>query len=82
MDTKIFETLLKMTYHHVYNYSKTTGATSVSGTLYASEVHEFNPGFIETHVARSKKNCELFCRSLFVLLSFDLRILITLLVSS
>ena len=34
-----------LTYHRVYNYINTTGATSGAGTAYLSEIPEVTPGF-------------------------------------
>jgi hypothetical protein len=66
----------------------TKNATSGAGTGYPSEIHEFTPIFSGVRVTRSLVLC-VFCRSLFVLFwplcclfFFDLRILITPLVSS
>jgi hypothetical protein len=69
------------------------GATSATGTAYPSGAPKFTPVLSGVRVARSLGLCVVFCRSLFVLLSFffwplcclsffDLRILITPLVSS
>ena len=77
-----------MTYDRVCNQGNTTGVTSGARTAYPSEAPEFTPGFSGVRVARSLVFCVVFCRSLFVLLSFffwplcflsffDLRILIT-----
>jgi len=81
-----------MTYHRVCNKSNTTGATCGSGTAYPSEAPEFTPSFSGLRVARSLVFCVVFCRSLFALLSFffwslcclsfNLQLLITLLISS
>jgi hypothetical protein len=63
--------------------SNTKGNNSGAGTAYPSRTPEIIPGFCGVRVARSLVFCVVFCRSLFVLLSFfDLRILITPLVSS
>jgi hypothetical protein len=71
-----------------------TTATRGSGTAYPSGAPEFTPSFSGVRVTRSILSCMcIFCRSLVVLLSFffwplcclsffDLRILITPLVSS
>jgi hypothetical protein len=66
--------------------------TSEAGTAYPSGAPEITPGFNGVRVTLSVVLCVMFCRSLFVLssfyfwplccLSFDLRILITPLVSS
>jgi hypothetical protein len=79
-------------HHQVCNYSNTTGATSGEGTAYPSGATEFNPVFSGVLVTRSLVFYVLFLRLFFVLfvlffeplycLSFDLRILITSLVSS
>ena len=71
--------------------SMRTGVTCGAGTAYPSRAPEFTPSF-EVHVARSLVFCVMFCRSLFVLLSyfiwplcclfFDWRLLITCLISS
>jgi len=72
-----------------YKMDTTCGA----GTAYPSGALEFIPGFSGIRVARSLVFCEMFCRSLFVLLSFffwplhclsffDLRFLVIPLVSS
>jgi hypothetical protein len=69
------------------------GVTSGAGTDYPSRAHEFIPGFSGIRVTRSLLLCVMFCRSLFFLLSFffwplcrlfffDIRIVITPLVSS
>ena len=69
-----------------------TGATSGAGTVYPSGAPEFIPGFSGVRVARSLDFCVLFDRSIVFLLTvfywllyclsfFDLRILITPLVS-
>jgi hypothetical protein len=73
---------------HLWPMSNTTGATSGTGTVFSSGTHEFTPVFSRVHVTRSLVLCVMFCRSLFVLLSFvfwplcclfvfDLRILVT-----
>ena len=63
--------------------SNTEGNNSEAGTAYPSGTLESIPDFCGVPVARSLVFCVVFCRSLFVLLSFfDLRILITPLVSS
>ena len=86
-----------MIYHRVSNYINTTGNTNGAETSYPSRVTEFTPGscysvFSGVRVTRSLVLGVMFCRSLFVLLSFffwplcclsfDLRIPITPLVSS
>ena len=71
----------------------TPSVTSGAGTAYPSGVPDLSPVFIGILVVRSLVFCIVFCRSLFVLLSFfnwplcclsifDLQILITPLVSS
>jgi len=75
------------TYHRVCNYSNMTGATCGAGTAYPSGAAKFTAGFSGDPVAESLVFCVLFCRSLFivcpfsfghcVVLSFDLRLLIT-----
>ena len=78
---------------HLWPMSNTTGTTIGTGTVFSSGTHEFTPVFSRIHVTRSLVLCAMFCRSLFVLLSFvfwplcclfffDWRILVTLLVSS
>ena len=63
--------------------SNTKGNNSGAGTAYPSGKPEIILGFCGIRVARSLVFCVVLCRSLFVLLSFfDLRILITPLVSS
>ena len=63
--------------------SNTKGNNSGAGTVYPSGTPEMIPGFCGVRVPKSLVFCVVFCRSLFVLLSFfDLRILITPLVSS
>jgi uncharacterized membrane protein len=59
-----------MTYHQVSNKINSKGATSGTGTAYRSGTTEFTPGFSGVHVAQSLVFCVVFCRSLFVLLSF------------
>ena len=56
-----------MTHHRVCNYSNTTGATSGADTAYNSGVHL---QFSGVRVAQILVSCVIFCRSLFVLLSF------------
>jgi cadmium resistance protein CadD (predicted permease) len=46
-------------------------STRGAGTLYPSGAHEFVPVFRGVRVARSFVFCVVFCRSLFVLFSFD-----------
>ena len=50
--------------------NNTTGVTRGAGTVTPSGVTEFTPAFSEACVARSLVFCLVFCRSLFVLLSF------------
>jgi hypothetical protein len=59
-----------MTYHRVYNKLNTKGARCGPGTDYPSGTPEFTSGFSEVRVARSFVFCAMFCRSLFVILSF------------
>jgi hypothetical protein len=59
-----------VTYHRFCNKSSTTGATFGAGTAYPSGVPEFIPCFCGVRVARSLVFCVMFCRSLFVLLTF------------
>ena len=82
-----------MDYHLVCGKSNTAGATYGTGTAYPYEALEFTPYFFgggRVCVARSLVFCVMFCRSLFIPLSFsfghymfffDLRLLINLLVS-
>ena len=82
------------TYHRGCNQINTTGATSGEGTAYISGTPEFTPVFSGVRQCYSIFIfMSMFCRSLFVLLSFsfwplrclsffDLRILITPLVST
>jgi len=86
--------LFDMTYHRVSNKSNMTGAICTAGTSIPSGAHEFTPVFSGVRIARSLALCVMYCRSFFVLLSFfflwslyglsffDLRLLITPLVSS
>jgi hypothetical protein len=82
-----------MTYHRVCNYVSTTDATSSTGTAYPSGAHAFITGFKWGSCYSIFNFMCIFCRSLFVLLYFifwslcwlfffNLRILITTLVSS
>jgi hypothetical protein len=82
-----------ITYHRVCNKSQTTSSTWGRETAYLSRKHELTPFFKWVHVARKLVFCVMFCRLLFVFLSFfawqlhclsffDLRLLITTLVSS
>jgi len=80
------------TYHRVGNKSNTTAATCGEKTAYPFGPPEFTTDFQWVRVARSLVFYVLFCRLLFVVLSFflwplcclssNLRRLITLLVSS
>ena len=72
----------------VCNKSNTTGATCGAWTANLSVSLEFTPDFSWIRVVQSLVFCVMFCRSLFVLLffsfgycvvSYDLRLLITLL---
>ena len=77
--------------HRMCNQINTTSTTSGAGTAYPPGAPGITPVFSGVQVTRSLISC-MFCRSLFVLLyvflqplcclSFDLRILITPLVSS
>ena len=82
-----------MTYHWLCNQINTTGVTSGSGIAYPSGTHEFISGFSRVRATRSLVLYVCFVDSFFVILSFffwslcclsffDLRILITPLVSS
>ena len=83
-----------MTYHRVCNQIKTTSVTSGAGTSYLSGAPEFTPRFLVGFVLLDLQlYIYMFCRSLFVLLYFfawplfclfffDIRILITSLLSS
>ena len=83
-----------MTYHRVCNkINTTTGATSGTGTAYPSGALEFTSGFCWCSCYSIFSFMGMFCRLLFVLLYFffwplcclfffDLRILVTPLVSS
>ena len=81
-----------MTYHRICNYNNATGVTSGGGNAYPSREPEFTPGFQWSSCYSIFSFMCMFCRSLFVLLSFFfwplrclsfvLRILITPLVSS
>ena len=48
----------------------TTGVTSGAGTAYPARTPEFTPVFSGIRDAQSLVFCVMFCRSLFVLLSF------------
>ena len=81
-----------LTYHWICNKNNMRGATSGTGTADPSEPPRFTSCFSGTRVAQSSDFCVVFCRSLFVFLSFlpwplsclffDLLPLITLFVSS
>ena len=58
------------TYHRICNQINTTGATSGTGTAYPSGAHEYIPGFSQVRVTPSLVLCVMFCRRLFVSLSF------------
>ena len=74
-------------YYNRCNYMNTTDATSGAGTAYPSGAPEFTPGFQQGSRYSICSFMCMFCRSLFVLLSFffqplcclffELRILIT-----
>ena len=49
------------------------GAICRAGTAYPSWAPDFTPVFSGVHIARSLVFCEIFCRTLFVLLSFFFR---------
>jgi hypothetical protein len=59
-----------MTYTQTCNKSNTTDSTSWERTAYPSEVPVLKPVFSGICVAQSLVFCVVFCRSLFVLLSF------------
>jgi len=65
-----------MTYHGVYNESKTMGATSGAGTAYLSGAPEFTPVFSGIHVSQSLVFCVLFCRSLLIVFLFFFAIVV------
>ena len=82
-----------MTYHRVCSKINTTGATSGAGTVYPSGAPEFTTDFKWCSCYSIFRFMCMFCRSLFVLLPlffwplcclffFDVRILITSLISS
>ena len=56
--------------HRICSKSNTTGATGGVGTAYPPGALAFIPGFGGVRVARSLIFCIMFCRWLFVLLSF------------
>jgi len=51
-----------MTYHLVYDKSKTAGVTCGTGTAYPSREYEFTPGFRGVRVLRSLVFCVMFCK--------------------
>jgi hypothetical protein len=59
-----------MTIYLICSLSKTKGATSGAGTAYRSGAPEFPLVVREVRITRSLVLREMFCRSLFVLLSF------------
>jgi hypothetical protein len=59
-----------MTYHRDSNKSKAMGSTCEAVVAYPSGSSEFTPVFSKVRVVRSLVLCVVFCRSLFVLLSF------------
>ena len=77
-----------MAYHLVCSYTNTTDNTSGAGTAYPSGTPEFNPGLSGVRVTRSLALCvwlfvlQYFFFSSLCWLSFELRIMITALVSS
>jgi hypothetical protein len=81
MTTEMFSTCHKhfpilsslMTYHRfrICHQSNTTGATGGTGTAYPSEAPKFTPGFSWVCVDRSLIFGVVFCRSLFIPLSFS-----------
>jgi hypothetical protein len=81
-----------MTYHRNFNTGNTTGVNGTPGTVYHSKALAFTTVLSGVHLAQSKIFGVVFRRSLFVILSFfvwplyylsfDLRFLITPLVSS
>ena len=54
----------------VCNKSNTAGATSRAGTAYPSGAPEYTPGFSGIRATKFLVLCVMFCRSLFILLSF------------
>jgi len=88
-----FLNLTQYLYVYIETHNNTTGATCGAGIACPSEEPEFSPVVSGVRITRSLVLCVMFCRSLFVLLSFffwpfccllflDLRILITPLVLS
>jgi hypothetical protein len=59
-----------MTYHLVCKMSNTTDVTCGAGTSYTSGTPGLAPGFNGIRVGRLLVFCVMYCRSLFVLLSF------------
>jgi hypothetical protein len=59
-----------MTYHRICNYNNATGVTSGGGNAYPSREPEFTPGFQWSSCYSIFSFMCMFCRSLFVLLSF------------
>ena len=53
--------------------TRNMGAICRAGTAYPSWAPDFTPVFNGVHIARSLVFCEIFCRTLFVLLSFFFR---------
>jgi len=54
----------------VFNKSKTASATRRAGNAYPSGAPEFTPVFSGVHVTQFFVLCVMFCRSLFIVLSF------------
>ena len=65
-----------MTCHRVCNQINTTGATSGAVTVYPSGAHEFTPGFQWGSCYSIFSFMRMFCRSLFVLLTIVLSVLL------
>ena len=59
-----------LSYYYTLYVRNTTGVISGTGTSNPPGEPEFDPGFKWGRVARSLVFCVMFCRSLFVLLSF------------
>ena len=59
------------TYHRFCSKNNSTGTTSGAGNPNPSEASEFTPDFCEIEVVQSLIFCVVFCRSLFVLISFS-----------
>ena len=77
-----------VTYHRICSQSNTMGVASGAEIVYPSGAPAFTPSFSGVHITLSVVFCAVFCRSLFVRLSFfclplcclfffDLQILIT-----